>query len=81
MDGPGKTDLFRRVRTVLSPGGRFVIADVVVPVDQSEAHTPLTPGFDRPSSAAEQLAWLAEAGFEASAVWQSDDLAVIVAAT
>ncbi len=80
LDGPGKADLFQRVRAVLRPGGRFVIADVVVPVDHSEARTPLTPGFDRPSSLADQLGWLADAGLTASAVWESGDLAVIVAA-
>jgi tRNA threonylcarbamoyl adenosine modification protein (Sua5/YciO/YrdC/YwlC family) len=79
LDGPGKADLFHRVGAVLSPGGRFVIADVVVPADPSETSTPLTPGFDRPSSVVEQLEWLAGAGFTASATWQSGDLAVIVA--
>ena len=31
LDSPGKADLFRRVAAVLRPGGRFVLADVVVP--------------------------------------------------
>ena len=80
LDGPGKADLFRRVRSVLGPAGRFVLADVVIPADPADARTPLTPGFDQPSSLAEQLGWLADAGFQASRVWESGDLAVIVAA-
>jgi tRNA A37 threonylcarbamoyladenosine synthetase subunit TsaC/SUA5/YrdC/predicted O-methyltransferase YrrM len=74
-----KADLFRRVRSVLSPGGRFVLGDVVVPVDRADALTSLTPGFDRPSTVADQLGWLADAGFNASVRWQHGDLVVIVA--
>ena len=65
LDGPAKADLFRRVAAVLEPGGRFVLADVVVPDDPADAVTPLSPGYDLPSRADEQLAWLREAGFEA----------------
>jgi tRNA threonylcarbamoyl adenosine modification protein (Sua5/YciO/YrdC/YwlC family) len=78
LNGPGKADLFRRVRAVLGPGGRFVLADVVVPADPEEARTPLTPGFDRPSAVSDQLEWLREAGFDARPVWESGDLAVIL---
>jgi hypothetical protein len=56
-----------------------VLADVVVPPDPADAQTSLTPDFDRPSTVAEQLAWLAAAGFEASVVWSEGDLAVVVA--
>jgi tRNA threonylcarbamoyl adenosine modification protein (Sua5/YciO/YrdC/YwlC family) len=73
-----KADLFARVRDVLEPGGRFVLGDVVLPDDPSDAVTSLTPGFDKPSSADEQLAWLAAAGFEARVCWSDRDLAVIV---
>jgi tRNA threonylcarbamoyl adenosine modification protein (Sua5/YciO/YrdC/YwlC family) len=79
LDGAGKADLFSRVLSVLRPGGRFVLADVVVPVDPADATTPLTPGFDRPSPLADQLRWLAEAGFEARVPWAAGDLAVVVA--
>ena len=41
--------------------------------------TSLTPGFDHPSSLAEQLEWLGEAGFDARVAWQHADLAVVVA--
>jgi tRNA (cmo5U34)-methyltransferase len=79
LDGPQKAQLFERVRAALAPSGRFVLADVVVPDDPADARTPLTPGFDKPSSAAEQLRWLSEAGFEAMVTWEHQDLAVIVA--
>lgn len=79
LDGAQKARLFRRVRAVLSPGGRFVLADLVVPDDPVEAGTPFTPGFDKPSSVSEQLRWLADAGFDAAVVWERGDLAVIVA--
>jgi len=79
LDGPGKADLFQRVAALLPPGGRFVIGDVVVPDDPALATTPLSPDYDLPSRADEQLAWLADAGFDASLVWSSGDLAVLVA--
>ena len=79
LDGPAKAELFRRVRDALAPGGRFLLADVVVPADPADARTPLTPGFDRPSTVAEQLIWLVEAGFEARVAWAEGDLAVLVA--
>ena len=61
------------------PTGRFVLADVVVPVDARAATVPLTPGYDRPDSTADQLRWLAEAGLSARVTWAAGDLAVIVA--
>ena len=79
LSGPEKADLFGRVMSVLSPGGRFVLADVVVPVDPADATTSLTPGFDRPSSLADQVAWLRDAGFEVRVCWASGDLAVVAA--
>jgi tRNA (cmo5U34)-methyltransferase len=79
LDGPAKADLFARVGAVLEPGGRFVLADVVVPDDPADATTPLSPGFDLPSRALEQVAWLREAGLDATVVWSEGDLAVIVA--
>jgi tRNA (cmo5U34)-methyltransferase len=79
LDGPGKADLFQRVAAVLDAGGRFVIGDVVVPEDLADATTPLSPDYDLPSRADEQLVWLSDAGFDAAPVWASGDLAVIVA--
>jgi tRNA (cmo5U34)-methyltransferase len=81
LDANEKADLFRRVRAVLAPGGRFVLADVVVPERASDAVTPLTPGFDKPSSLAEQLEWLRDAGFDPAVTWSERDLAVLVGRT
>ncbi len=79
LDGTEKADLFARIRVLLTPGGRFVLADVVVPEDRADARTTLTPGFDKPSTVAEQLRWLADAGFDAQVSWAAGDLAVLVA--
>lgn len=79
LTGSEKADLFARVREVLAPGGRFVLADVIVPVDPGDARTPLTPGYDRPSPLADQLTWLREAGFDAQVSWTEGDLAVVAA--
>ena len=77
LDGPGKADLFRRVAAVVDPPGRFVLGDVVVPEDPADAVVPLSDDYDRPSSVADQLAWLEEAGFDAAVVWSERDLAVL----
>lgn len=77
LDGPGKAELFRRVAECLRPGGRFVLGDVVVPDG-----TPIDPHseeHDKPSSVADQLEWLTDAGFTAAVVWRHDDLALLVA--
>ena len=79
LDGAGKRDLFGRVAGVLRPGGRFVVGDVVVPDDPEQAVTPISPGFDLPDTAADQLAWLEEAGFAARLAWGLSDLAVFAA--
>jgi tRNA (cmo5U34)-methyltransferase len=80
LDGPAKADLFGRVAALLGPGGRFVLADVVVPEDPADVVTPLDDGFDLPSSVADQLEWLAAVGLRAHVAWTHRDLAVIVAA-
>ena len=77
LDGPQKADLFTRVARVLAPGGRFVLADVVVPSDPADARTSLTPEWDKPSPVADQLQWLEDAGFAVSVTWARGDLAVI----
>lgn len=79
LDGPAKADLFRRVARVLRPRGRFVLADVVTPENPEDAVVPLSPDYDRPDRAADQLAWLDEAGFDARIAWQLRDLAVFAA--
>ena len=77
LDGAGKADLFRRVKEVLSPGATFVLADVVVPDDPADAVTPVSPGYDFPSSVGEHLTWLDAAGFSADVTWRHRDLAVM----
>lgn len=77
LSGDGKAALFERIADVLPPGGRFVLADVVVPDDPARATIPIEPGFDFPSGVAEQLEWLRAAGFEAQLLWNRDDLALL----
>jgi tRNA (cmo5U34)-methyltransferase len=78
LDRVGKADLFRRVADVLVPGGRFVLGDVIEPVDPADVVTPIDGVFDQPSPVADQLAWLADAGLDAEAVWVERDVAVLV---
>lgn len=77
LDADDKRDLFRRIAAVLKPGGRFVLADVVVPEREEDAVTPTTPGFDRPDPLDPQLEWLREAGFAPQTTWTWKDLAVV----
>jgi len=77
LGGDRKAELFRRLHAVLRPGGRLVLADVVVPDDPQDAVTPLSPEYDHPSSLAEHLAWLERAGFSAAVAWSAHDLAVV----
>jgi tRNA (cmo5U34)-methyltransferase len=77
LDAHGKADLFHRLARTLRPGGRFVMADVVVPADPADAVTPLSRDYDKPSPADDLLRWLRDAGFDPHIVWFSKDLAVI----
>ena len=79
LEAEAKADLFRRVSGIMTPGGRFVLADVVVPDDPSDARIELEQGYDFPSTVAEQLAWLDDAGFSPNVFWLDKDLAVITA--
>jgi len=82
LDDHEKPDLFARIRAALAPGGRFVLADVIVPDDPEQAQIPLTPGYDKPSPLAAQLSWLKDAGFRSvEVVWRHEDLAILVAGT
>jgi tRNA (cmo5U34)-methyltransferase len=80
LDGPGKADLFRRIAAVLAPGGRFVMADVVVPDDPADVVTPLDEGFDLPDTVADLEVGLRAAGLRPRVAWAHRDLAVFVAA-
>jgi tRNA (cmo5U34)-methyltransferase len=73
-----KADLFGRVASALSPGGRFVLGDVVVPEDPSDAVTPIDAGYDIPSTVANQRRWLESAGLATNVRWAKRDLAVLV---
>jgi tRNA (cmo5U34)-methyltransferase len=79
LDGAGKADLFVRVAAVLAPGGRLVIGDVVVPEDPTDVVTPIDGDYDKPSTVADQLGWLAAAGLRPRVAWAHRDLAVLVA--
>ena len=79
LDGPAKADLIARVAAALAPGGRFVLADVVVPDDPADVVTPLDPGFDLPEAVPDLLRWMGDAGLRARVSWQARDLAVLVA--
>ncbi len=79
LDGRGKAQLFGRAARVIAPGGRLVLADVIVPEDPSDVVTPIDDDYDTPSSIAEQFNWLAEVGLEPSLAWAHRDLAVIIA--
>ena len=77
LDGAGKRDLFARVAAVLGPGGRFVLGDVVVPRAGGQGPIFIDGVVDRPDTVADQIAWLQEAGFEATATDVRADLAVL----
>ena len=79
LEGPQKADLIARVAAALAPGGRFVLADVVVPDDPADVVTPLDEGFDLPETVPDLLRWMGEAGLRARVSWQARDLAVLVA--
>jgi tRNA (cmo5U34)-methyltransferase len=79
LRGPAKADLFARVAAALRPGGRLVLADVVVPDDPADVVTPIDGVHDVPSRVDEQVAWLRAAGLEPRVAWAHRDLAVLVA--
>ncbi len=79
LDGGGKAALFGRVAQALRPGGRFVLADVVVTERPEDVVTPISAGYDFPDRADDLLAWLRRAGFEPRVTWAERDLVVIAA--
>ena len=78
LDAPEKAALFRRVAARLAPGGRFVLADVVVPDDPNDAVTPLDAGYDLPDRADEQMQWMSAAKLTTGLRWKRRDLAVLI---
>jgi tRNA (cmo5U34)-methyltransferase len=79
LDGPGKADLFRRIRASLAPGGRFVLGDVIEPEAPVSRPTPLDRSIDLPDRLPDLVAWLAQADFRPEVRWAREDLVVIVA--
>lgn len=77
LEGPGKQDLFVRIRRALRPEGRFMLADVVAVERAEDSVTPTTPGVDFRDAAADLLAWLDEAGFATEVTWTWRDLVVL----
>ena len=78
LHAESKADLFRRIADALEPDGRFVLADVVTPVNPSYVVTAIDPEVDYPSTLDEQLAWLDAAGISPEVTWTHRDLVVIV---
>jgi tRNA (cmo5U34)-methyltransferase len=78
LDGTGKAELFRRAADRLTPSGRLVLGDFVVPEDPSDFVTELDPDYDTPSTIVDQLRWLTETGLQARVTWAHRDLAVLV---
>lgn len=79
LRGEEKAGLFGRVCSLLRPGGRLVVADVVVPEHREDAITPLSSEYDHPSSVADQLIWLERVGLAPTVTWSRGDLVVIAA--
>jgi tRNA (cmo5U34)-methyltransferase len=73
--GAGKRDLFARISQVTDA---FVLGDVVVPARPEDAAIEIDGVYDTPSSVAEQVDWLREAGFDdVDVVSVRPDLAVL----
>ncbi|HLY95312.1 MAG TPA: class I SAM-dependent methyltransferase [Gaiellaceae bacterium] len=77
LDAAGKRDLFRRIAEALTDDGVFVSGEVIAPEDPADVFTPLTPEYDFPDTLADQMAWLAAAGFDAETTWVRGDVAVL----
>jgi tRNA (cmo5U34)-methyltransferase len=73
LDAEAKRGLFERVARVTDA---FVLGVVVVPERPEDAVIDIDGVYDVPSSVAEQLSWLREAGFGADATFVRADLAV-----
>ena len=73
LDGNGKRDLFTRVAQL---SDNFVLGDLIVPERPEDAVIHVDGVYDVPSSTAEQLEWLREAGFDPEVTLVRADLAV-----
>jgi hypothetical protein len=78
LDAASKADLFRRIAAVIGADGRFVLADVVMPVNPTYEVTAINPHVDHLSTLDEQLVWLKQANLQPQLTWSHRDLVVIV---
>jgi tRNA (cmo5U34)-methyltransferase len=76
LNSDGKRDLFTRVAQL---SHNFVIGDVIVPERAQDAVIEIDGVYDTPSTVAEQLGWLDEAGFTTTVTQIRTDLAVFAA--
>lgn len=74
LDAAAKRDLFARVAQVTD---QFVLGDLVVPERPEDATMEIDGVYDIPSSVADQVDWLREAGFDTEVRNVSPDLAVL----
>jgi tRNA (cmo5U34)-methyltransferase len=79
LNGRAKAHLFQRIAERLVPGGRFVMADLVIPDDPGDAVTPIDGVHDKPSRVVDLLKWLGEAGLDSRLLWSNQDLALFMA--
>lgn len=79
LEDERKAQLFLDIARHLRPGGRFVIGDVIIPVDPADALIENEDGYDFPSTIDDQVSWINEAGFSSELVWTCMDLAVLKA--
>ena len=77
LEGHAKARLFNDIARLLEPRGRFVMGDVILPVDPDDVTIENEPGYDFPSSIDDLLGWLTEAGFSSEVAWVHKDLAVL----
>jgi tRNA (cmo5U34)-methyltransferase len=80
LDADGKALLFARIAEALRPGGRLVLADVVMPETALALPvTPLDPEVDHPAPLHELLDGLRDAGLAPAVRWRRIDLVVLTA--
>jgi len=76
LKGVRKKELFKRIHSVLKPGGLWIFGDVYRMARPVTRSTPVNPAHDFPGTMQEVEAWLMEVGFDVKKVWCQRDLAV-----
>jgi tRNA (cmo5U34)-methyltransferase len=79
LDSDGKAELFRRIRACLTPSGRFLMADVIVPDAAVTNPAPLDPTVDKPDRLDDLVVSLGRAGLQSEVRWAEQDLVVVAA--